>query len=136
MASPRRWSAMAVCTMASGRRSKSAAGVAGGGHPERAPEPGEVAGVATDLVRVGDPQAHELEVGAGVDAGDGVDADVARAPGDDPVGARLTARRLAPDRSAVDVHRSGSPRSMLASSMPPSTSRILPVTNDPAWSDR
>ena len=53
---------------------------------ERAPEAGQLAGVAPDLVGVGDEEPDQLEVGVGVDAGDGVAPDVAGAPLHDAVG--------------------------------------------------
>ena len=80
-----------------------------------------------DLLGGGDPHADQLEVGPGVDAGDGVPADGAGRPGDHP-----------PDRCRCGGHRSapatrsGSPRSRLGTCRPPSTSRTLPVTNPPA----
>ena len=60
--------------------------VVGGGHAEGAAQPGQLTGVPAHLVGVGHPQADQLEVGSGVDAGDGVAADVAGGPGDDSVG--------------------------------------------------
>ena len=72
------------------------------------------AGVTTRLVRVGHPHAHELEVGAGVDAGDGVPADVAGGPGDD-----AEAHSSGP--------RSGRAMSRLGTARPPVTSKTDPV---------
>ena len=60
--------------------------VVGGGHTEGAAEPGQLAGVLADLVGVGHPDTDQLQVRAGVDAGDGVLADVPGAPSDDTVG--------------------------------------------------
>ena len=61
-------------------------GVVGRGDAKVAAKSGQLARVLTDLVRVGDPHADQLEVGPGVDAGDRVLADVARAPLHDAVG--------------------------------------------------
>ena len=61
-------------------------GVVGRGDAQTAAEPGELAGVLADLVRVRDPDPDQLEVGPGVDAGDRVLADVPRAPLHDAVG--------------------------------------------------
>ena len=50
------------------------------------PRPASSPASRPDLVRVGDEEPDELEVGAGVDAGEGVPAHVAGAPLDDSVG--------------------------------------------------
>jgi hypothetical protein len=57
--------------------------VGGGGDPQLAAELGQHPGVLAVLVGVGDPDADQLEVGVGVDAGDRVPADGARRPDDD-----------------------------------------------------
>ena len=66
--------------MQSGSQREQRVGVVGGGHAELAAEPGQLAGVDADLVGVRHPHADQLEVGPGVDAGDGVPPDVAGAP--------------------------------------------------------
>ena len=89
--------------------------VVGGEDAEVLAESGELTRVLADLVRVGHPEADELEIGSGVDAGEGVATDIAGAPLDN---AQL-AHSGAP--------RSGKPMSRLGWSMPPSTSNTLPV---------
>jgi hypothetical protein len=59
--------------------------VAGPGDPEAAAESGQLAGVPADLVGVGDEESDQLEFRVGIDAGQGVAADVARAPLHDAV---------------------------------------------------
>ena len=85
----------------------------------------EDAGVLADLLVAGDPAADQLEVGAGVDAGDGVAPDRPGRPGDHPLGV-----------AHFETSRSGSPRSRFGCCRPPSTSSTLPVTKPPARLDR
>ena len=69
-------------------------GVVRRGDAEVAVEPGQLAGVLADLGRIGDPDADELELGTGVDAGDRVPPDVAGAPLHDRI--VMTAHRTGP----------------------------------------
>ena len=108
--------------MQSGRRASRASTSLVAVDPELPPEAGQVASVPPGLGRVGDEQADQLEVGVGVDPGQDVPADVAGAPGDD-------SQRHCRQSWA---HRSGSPKSRLGMSRPPSASITLPVMNDEA----
>ena len=111
---------MAVCTTQSGPRRQHGLGVVGGGHAQGAPQAGQVPGVAAHLVGVRHPDTHELEVGAGVDAGQRVPTHVARAPQHD----------------AGTSRQPPQPRSTWGRSAPPSISKILPVTKSPAGDAR
>ena len=79
-ASKMRSSAMAVWTMQSGCRASSASTSFDPGHAHGVAQSGQVAGVAPDLVRVGDEEPDQLELGMGVDAGEGMAPHVAGAP--------------------------------------------------------
>ena len=131
---------MAVCTTTSGLRASRASTSLVAVTPRVRPSPARVPGVLAHLVRIGHPQPDQLEVGSGVDAGDGVDADVSGAPGDDSIG---LGHERAPRSGVVaavsawvyvrrSVQTSGRPMSRLGDSMPPSTSRIFPVMYEPA----
>ena len=80
-----RSSAMAVCTMQSGSRASSASTSLVAATPKVADEPGQLPGVVAHLVRVGDEDPDQLELGVGVDARQGMTPDVAGAPLHDAV---------------------------------------------------
>ena len=84
-ASKIRSSAIAVCTMQSGFSAKSASMSLVAATPKVAGESGQLSGVVADLVRVGDVDPDQLELGMGVDARQGVSPDVAGAPLHDAV---------------------------------------------------
>ena len=62
------------------------------GHPHGVTQPGQLTGIAPDLVRIGDEEADQLELGMGVDAGEGVSAHIAGAPLHDAVRHRVLLR--------------------------------------------
>ena len=84
-ASKMRSSAMAVCTMQSGLSASSASTSLVAATPKVLAEPGELAGVVTHLVGVRHVDPDQLEIGVGVDAGQGMAPDVAGTPLHDAV---------------------------------------------------